>query len=286
MVFRSACVLLIAIFTFFAAETASAEVTQRVSVEVDGEVFSFEQADYILTGGRILVPDQHLFVRLGAKNSWNEKTKTITATKGTRKLALTVGKSIAVINGKKVKVEQPARIIGERTMVPLRLASEALGAKVSWDPETRTAFVDMREKKLGIMDKGMLSLGAQGKVKGFPIELGTLRTEVEQKWGKPSEIFYYEGGQFYMYKVCDCAIFYNESNAASILWLGSANIGHVKTADVRQILGKPKWEEESQTYTEYLLYYPTGSSSNSIMFRSSSKNGTVNSLWLSDRLWE
>lgn len=285
MIFRSACFLLIVFFACMAG-TASAEEAQRVSVEVDGDVLSFEQADYIVAGGRILVPYQQIFAELEAKQSWNGKTKTITASKGTRQVVLTVGKSIAVINGKKVQIEQPARIIGDRIMVPLRLVSEALGAKVSWDLETRTAFVDMREKTLGIMENGMLALAAQGEVKGFPFALGTARTEIEEQWGKPGESFYYEGGEFFIYKGCDCAIFYNETNQASILWLTSAKIGHVKTADVRQILGKPKWEDEDQTHTGYLLYYPADNNSNSIMFHASSKNGTIVSLWLSDRLWE
>jgi hypothetical protein len=283
MLFRTACLCVI-IFFILMASPVFAEDAQRVSVEVNGQLLSFDQADYMLAGGRILVPSQHIFAELEAKYSWNEKTQTITVAKGNRTIALALGKSTAVINGKTVKVEQPARIVHDRTMVPLRLVSEALGAKVGWDQETRTAFVDTLEKKLGIMEKGMLALAAQGKVKGFEFALGTLRTEIETKCGKPVESFYYEGGEFFTYAACDCIIYYDESNAASIFWLGRERIGNVKTADVRKILGKPRWEEESQTHIIYLLYYPAGK--NSIMFRSSSKNGTINGLWLSDRLWE
>ncbi|MEW6031536.1 MAG: copper amine oxidase N-terminal domain-containing protein [Bacillota bacterium] len=46
-----------------------------------------------------------------------------------------------VVNGVEARGDVPAVMLGGRTMIPLRLVAEALGAAVEWDPETYTASV-------------------------------------------------------------------------------------------------------------------------------------------------
>ncbi|HCJ11350.1 MAG TPA: hypothetical protein DHW14_09360 [Clostridiales bacterium] len=52
-----------------------------------------------------------------------------------------------VVNGKQVEGDVPAVNVKGRTLIPLRLAAETLGATVGWDAETYTATldVDLRE---------------------------------------------------------------------------------------------------------------------------------------------
>lgn len=272
------------LFCLFLSAPAYAEQTRKpVSVEIDGDVFSYEQSSYQIANDRILVPFEHLFTLLGTQYHWDEKTQTVTATKGEQKVTVTIDKPQAMFNGKKVNLSPPAQIILTEPMVPLRAVSEALGAKVIWDKETRTAMVDIQPKKLGIIGKDLLPLAANGKAQGFLFELGTPRKTIEQKWGTPTESYYYEGGEFFMYKGCNCSILYNDDQKASIFWLNATLVGNVKTADVRNVIGKPRWEEENPTHSGYLMYYPSGK--NSLMFHSASKNGTINSLKLSDRYW-
>jgi hypothetical protein len=52
-----------------------------------------------------------------------------------------------IVNGQEVKNEPAAIIMDNRTMVPLRTVSEALGAKVEWDDKNRTVRVNV-EKEL------------------------------------------------------------------------------------------------------------------------------------------
>ncbi|TJY41308.1 copper amine oxidase N-terminal domain-containing protein [Cohnella pontilimi] len=47
-----------------------------------------------------------------------------------------------VVNGKTIATDVPPQIIKNRTMVPIRSAGEALGAKVGWNQETRTVTID------------------------------------------------------------------------------------------------------------------------------------------------
>jgi len=46
------------------------------------------------------------------------------------------------VNGLEVVTDVPAQIVDDRTMVPVRFVSEALGATVTWDAETRTAIIE------------------------------------------------------------------------------------------------------------------------------------------------
>src|SRR5690606_39559893 len=46
-----------------------------------------------------------------------------------------------VVNGSAVRADVPTRILSGRTMVPIRIVSENLGARVDWDSATRTVHI-------------------------------------------------------------------------------------------------------------------------------------------------
>ena len=54
------------------------------------------------------------------------------------------------VNGQKVEGDVPAVNLSDRTMVPLRFVSEAMGAVIGWDGETYTALVETGE--IEVMD--------------------------------------------------------------------------------------------------------------------------------------
>mgnify|MGYP004702305913 CR=1 FL=1 len=56
-------------------------------------------------------------------------------------IQLTIGKNIAMIDGIPVPLDVPPIILNGRTMVPIRFISEAFGAEVQWDSETRTVRI-------------------------------------------------------------------------------------------------------------------------------------------------
>ena len=47
----------------------------------------------------------------------------------------------AYVNGEPTELDVPAQIINDRTMVPARFVSEAMGCKVTWYQEEKTAAV-------------------------------------------------------------------------------------------------------------------------------------------------
>lgn len=65
-------------------------------------------------------------------------------------ISFKVGDSILKINGEDVEVETPY-VVGEgTTLVPLRVISEAFGAEVNWDGETKTVVIIHNENAITI----------------------------------------------------------------------------------------------------------------------------------------
>lgn len=112
-------------------------------VFLDGNQLQFDVSP-VIENDRTLVPMRAIFEALGAEISWDEITKTVTAVKGDVKISLTVGSKTAYKNGEPFVLDVPAKIIGGRTMVPLRFISESLGAGVYWEGSTQTVRITSR----------------------------------------------------------------------------------------------------------------------------------------------
>lgn len=106
-------------------------------VILDGKTLTFDVPPEIVSG-RTFVPLRAIFEELGAQIHWDNDTRTVTATKDSVKIVLTIGESFAYINDEMVSLDAPARVVSGRTLVPLRFVSEALGCTVDWDGETWT----------------------------------------------------------------------------------------------------------------------------------------------------
>jgi len=66
------------------------------------------------------------------------------------RIRLSIGSLAYTVGGVAKKLDAAPTIVKERTMVPLRFIAEALGAKVDWDAESRTATVALDGKTLSV----------------------------------------------------------------------------------------------------------------------------------------
>lgn len=126
------------------ADTPSSSATvspqSAVSVTIDGNVQTYDPAPEIVNG-RTLVPLRGIFEALGAKVNWDQVTETVTATKGTTNIQLTIGSYSAEVNGTGTILDQKPQLKNGRTMIPIRFVSEALGAIVRWHEESNTVAI-------------------------------------------------------------------------------------------------------------------------------------------------
>lgn len=106
-------------------------IIQQMPVYIDYQRIYFDVPP-LVENGRTLVPMRKIFEQLGAEIHWEQETKTVTATKGELVIELTIGSSSAIVNGEKLKLDVPTKVVDGRTLVPLRFVGEALGAKVNY----------------------------------------------------------------------------------------------------------------------------------------------------------
>lgn len=116
------------------------ELANLVKVSINGELLVFDVLP-LSADGTVFVPMRKIFEALGATVKWDNNSKTVTGIKGNTTINLTIGSSVAMIDGKKQQLEAPAFSCEGNMMVPARFISESLGAKVEWDKYTKTVVI-------------------------------------------------------------------------------------------------------------------------------------------------
>lgn len=102
------------------------------TVFYNGEKIKFDQIP-VIEEGRTLVPLRAIFEKIGATVDWNGDTQTVVATKDDVTVSLTIDNTTATKNGEAINLDVPAKIIGGRTLVPVRFISDCFGVDVQWD---------------------------------------------------------------------------------------------------------------------------------------------------------
>ncbi len=142
----SLCALVVTLVAFATRGAAAADLETELKLEVEGQLVEPETPPMI-EAGRTLVPLRVVAEALSAQVAWEpaRKQATVTLPPGRdgmkRTVLLTLGAETAEVNGQEVPLQVPARIVRDRTYIPLRFVAESLGAEVEWDEPTRTVRV-------------------------------------------------------------------------------------------------------------------------------------------------
>ncbi len=133
--------IIMAILTVTAFVPSAAYALDAPVIVLDGRVRVYDQEPFI-EEGRTLVPMRGIFEDLGAEILWDPDTKAVTANRGDTVIILVIGSRTAYVDGRQILLEVPPKIVNDRTFVPLRFVSEAVGAAVEWEPLTRTIYIN------------------------------------------------------------------------------------------------------------------------------------------------
>jgi len=95
----------------------------------------------LVKGGTLMVPLRAMFEQMGATVSYDEASKSATASKPGAEVEVTLGKAVVLINGESRPLDVPPVMYQGTLLVPVRVISEALGAYVQWVPEQRVTVV-------------------------------------------------------------------------------------------------------------------------------------------------
>ncbi len=107
----------------------------RIRVVYDGKDIDFEKYDSVypvIENGRTLIPIRALSETIGASVGWEDETQKITITEGETEIVMFLDNPNATVNGETVVLDVAPATRSDRTMVPLRFASESLGLEVKW----------------------------------------------------------------------------------------------------------------------------------------------------------
>ncbi|HOO96244.1 MAG TPA: stalk domain-containing protein [Caldisericia bacterium] len=96
-----------------------------------------------ILSGRTMVPIRAVAEAFGANVNWDGNTRTVFITFKDISITLPLGSTVAFVNSESKAVDPPAQILKGRTMVPFRFISEALGASVEWEAETKKITIKM-----------------------------------------------------------------------------------------------------------------------------------------------
>lgn len=115
-----------------------------IAISVNGEDVPFHGPAPMMSqrGDAVLVPLRGVFERLGGQVQWEPSTRVITGARPGHQFRIRVGTSEALVDGQKRMLTAPPQVMDGTTYVPLRFASEALGAKVTWQPDIHTVAIE------------------------------------------------------------------------------------------------------------------------------------------------
>ncbi len=95
----------------------------------------------IVERGRVLLPMRATFAALGVSISYDGDHRLIMARSATHDLLLPLDERSAIVDGKAVTLDVPARVVANRTYVPLRFVAQAMGASVGYDSRAQLVSI-------------------------------------------------------------------------------------------------------------------------------------------------
>ncbi len=118
----------------------------EVNIEINGETMKIEDMPPVILEDRTLVPARAVFETMGAEVAWNADTKEVYIKKQSDVVILKIDDEIGIKNGIAFSMDVPAKIVNDRTMIPVRAVSEAFGWEVGWDNKTRLVSITEAEE--------------------------------------------------------------------------------------------------------------------------------------------
>ncbi len=140
-------------------------VAEEVNIVVNNEQINNMDVPPLIINERTMVPARAIFEKLGCSIAWNEDTKEVHIMRDTDIITLKIDSNNGVKNGETFYMDTPAKIVNDRTLIPVRAVSEAIDCNVDWNAEKR--IVSISSKKEETPSNGnVVSSGSNGTDNG------------------------------------------------------------------------------------------------------------------------
>ncbi len=121
--------------------------TEYVTVYLNEKAIDFPTTDARpqIFSNRTYVPVRKTCEALGLTVDWNSKTETLTFNRAGVVISHTMRSTIVYVNGEAVNFDTPSINKNNRTLMPIRMLAESIGAVVTWDNPTRSVHITTNE---------------------------------------------------------------------------------------------------------------------------------------------
>lgn len=122
---------------------SASAATEVIPVYLNDKAITFaaNDAQPQLINSRTYVPVRATCDALGLTIDWNTKTETLTFTRDGITIAHTMRSKIVYVNGQSVDFDTPSINKNNRTLMPIRMLAESIGATVEWNNDTRSVHI-------------------------------------------------------------------------------------------------------------------------------------------------
>lgn len=110
-----------------------------ITVTLDGKAIHFPDQKPLIAHDRTLVPIRHIAEAMDFSVEWNPTDNSAVIDGG--RVILYIGTNRAILDGEEVTLDVASKLIGDRTMVPIRVVAETLDCTVEWLGESRTVQI-------------------------------------------------------------------------------------------------------------------------------------------------
>ena len=137
-----AAALMLTMVSFPVVTHASQADLGEISVYFNGRRMEFDQPP-IIVNDRTMVPFRAIFEAFGAEVHWSQELQQVAALHDVVDIHLNIGRLRAYIDRQPHYLDAAPFVTRDtnRTMVPIRFISEAFGAAVDWDNDTRSVII-------------------------------------------------------------------------------------------------------------------------------------------------
>lgn len=123
---------------------------EPIKVLINGSELAIPEGDTqpFIDSDRTLVPMRAIFEALGAQVNWDGETRTIVSYDPISDVSITmqIDSATMFVGETPIELDVPAKIVNDRTVVPVRAIAEGMSSKVDWDGATRTVTVNKELK--------------------------------------------------------------------------------------------------------------------------------------------
>ncbi len=124
-----------------ATTSFAAGVNDIDGVYLNGQKLVFSDAQPMIYNSRVMVPVRATADYFGMETEWNKSTETMTFTKGNRTIVHKMRTNVITVNGEALTFDTSSINSMNRTLMPVRMLGEAMGAVVDWNNDSRQVII-------------------------------------------------------------------------------------------------------------------------------------------------